>query len=182
MTSLDDLDRQIILSLQRDGRLTNSELGRRLGVAEATVRRRIDRLLAEGIIHIAAVANPFKIGLPIVTLISIDVEPPRLAQVAQSLVAMKEVRYLGYSTGAHDIIIEALFPSNQALLRFLTERLAQIPGIRKTETSIQLDVLKRSYEWEIPPIEESTEAQTSVSPKRGARGYSRIAAARRPKS
>jgi Lrp/AsnC family transcriptional regulator for asnA, asnC and gidA len=149
--AIDDLDRKIISLLQRDGRMSNSEIARQLGVAEGTVRRRVERLVQEEIIRIAAVANPFKIGLNTVALISIDVDLPKLVDVAQELVRMKEVRYVGYATGAHDIIIECLFPSNQALLRFLAERLATVPGIRRTETSIQLDILKRSYEWEIPP-------------------------------
>jgi Lrp/AsnC family transcriptional regulator for asnA, asnC and gidA len=150
--AIDEVDRQILLHLQRDGRLTNSEIGRRLGLAEGTIRRRIDRMLAEGVVHIAAVANPFKIGLPIVVLIGIEVDPPRMAEAAGRLVEMPQVRYVGYSTGTYDIIVEALFPSNQALLHFLTDELAKIRGIRKTETSLQLDVLKRSYEWQIPPV------------------------------
>lgn len=149
---IDEIDRQILLHLQHDGRLTNSEIGRRLGLAEGTIRRRIDRMLSEEIVRIAAVANPFKIGLPIVVLIGIDVDPPRLEEAAHRLVEMPQVRYVGYSTGTYDIIVEALFPSNQALLHFLTNELAKIRGIRKTETSLQLDVLKRSYEWEIPPV------------------------------
>ncbi len=155
--AIDEVDRQILLHLQRDGRLTNSEIGRRLGLAEGTIRRRIERMLAEGIAHIAAVANPFKIGLPIVVLIGIDVDPPRMEEAARRLVEMRQVRYVGYSTGTYDIIVEALFPSNQALLHFLTRELAKIRGIRKTETSLQLDVLKRSYEWEIPAV--GTEAR-----------------------
>lgn len=149
---LDDLNRQIVLMLQKDGRLSNSEIARRLGVTETTVRRRIDRMVEDGIIRVAAVANPFKIGLQTVALISIDVDLPKLEDVARALVAMKEVRYVGYATGAHDIVIEAIFPDNAALLKFVSERLGRIPGIRRTETSIQLDVLKRSYEWEIPAL------------------------------
>jgi len=163
--SIDEVDRQILLHLQRDGRLTNSEIGRRLGLAEGTIRRRIDRMLADGIVHIAAVANPFKIGLPIVVLIGIDVDPPRLEEAARRLVEMPQVRYVGYSTGTYDIIVEALFPSNQALLHFLTNELAKIRGIRKTETSLQLDVLKRSYEWEIPPVGPEVRPEGGTRPR-----------------
>lgn len=152
MTRFDNLDRQIVVLLQRDGRTTNSEIARRVGVTEGTVRRRVEQLVRNKVIRIAAVANPFKIGLSTVALISIDVDLPRMQEVAMALVAMKEVRYVGYATGAHDIIIEAIFPDNAALLQFVSDRLSRIPGIVRTETSIQLDVLKRSYEWEIPPV------------------------------
>lgn len=151
MTKFDELDRQIVILLQKDGRVSNSEIARHVGVTEGTVRRRIERLVREKVIRIAAVANPFKIGLPTVALISVDADLARMQEVAMALVAMKEVRYVGYATGAHDIVIEAIFPNNAALLQFVSDRLSRIPGITRTETSIQLDVLKRSYEWEIPP-------------------------------
>lgn len=163
MTSFSEIDRQIVLLLQQNGRRSNSEIARRLGVTEGTVRRRIDRLVQDKIIRIAAVANPFKVGLPTVALISIDADLSRFQEVTQALVAMKEVRYVGCATGAHDIIIEAIFASNSDLLRFVSERLSQVPGILKTETSIQLDVLKRSYEWEIPPVPEQRHARRRVS-------------------
>lgn len=152
MTKFDELDRQIVALLQRDGRTSNSKIARRVGVTEGTVRRRIEQLVRDKVIRIAAVANPFKIGLSTVALISIDADLPKMQEVAMALVAMKEVRYVGYATGAHDIIIEAIFPNNAALLQFVSDRLSRIPGIVRTETSIQLDVLKRSYEWEIPAV------------------------------
>lgn len=152
---IDDLDRQIIAILQHDGRTPNVEIARRLGIAEGTVRRRIERLVRERIIKIAAVANPFKIGLDTVTMIHVDVELPKLKEVAETLVCMKEVRYVAYATGGHDIIIEAVFPTNQDLLKFLRDKLAHIPGLRQLETSVQLEVLKRTYEWDIPKVDES---------------------------
>lgn len=159
--SIDALDRQIIAILQRDGRTPNVEIARQLGVAEGTVRRRIERLVQEGIIKIAAVANPFKIGLGTVALIHVDVELPKVKEVAEKLVHMQEVRYVAYATGGHDIIIEAIFPSNQKLLEFLRDKLSPIPGIRQLETSIQLEILKRSYEWEIPNVDEDKPLATS---------------------
>lgn len=150
MTDIDNLDRQIISMLQKDGRMPYVEIARQLETPESTIRRRAERLVKEGLIKIAAVANPFKVGLPIVALIGVDVELQSLKEVADQLTAMPEVRYVGYATGAHDLIIEALFPSNESLYRFLTEKLAQVKGIHKTETSIQLHIAKRSYEWPLP--------------------------------
>lgn len=150
MSTIDKLDKQIIALLQKDGRMAYLEIARQLSTAESTVRRRTERLVKEGFIKIAAVANPFKVGLPIVTLIGVDVDLQAVNAVADRLTAMPEVRYVGYSTGAHDLIIEALFPSNEALHVFLTEKLAKVKGIRKTETSIQLHIAKRSYEWPLP--------------------------------
>ena len=54
--SLDETDRQIIVLLQRDGRLSNVEIGRRLGLADGIVRRRLDHLIAANICCIVALA------------------------------------------------------------------------------------------------------------------------------
>lgn len=152
--AIDQLDREIIAILQRDGRTPNAEIARQLGVAEGTIRRRIDRLIDEGVIKIAAVTDPFKVGIGTVVLINLDVELPYLEEVAKKLVEMPCVRVVAYSTGVHDMLVEALFPSQQDLLEFLKDELPLIPGIRKTETSILLSILKRSYEWEVPNIEQ----------------------------
>jgi Lrp/AsnC family transcriptional regulator for asnA, asnC and gidA len=63
------------------------------------------------------------------------------------------VRVVAYTTGVHDLFVEALFPSQQELLTFLKDELPKIPGIRNSDTSIVLGMLKRSYEWEIPQVE-----------------------------
>ena len=151
-TSIDDLDRDLIAILQRDGRTTNTEIARQLGVVEGTIRRRMDRLIDEGIIKVVAVTDPFKVGMGIVALIHLDVELSHLEKVAEKLEEMQCVRVVAYATGGYDIMVEAIFPSQQGLLDFLKDDLPLIPGIRKTETSILLKILKRSYEWELPNV------------------------------
>jgi Lrp/AsnC family transcriptional regulator for asnA, asnC and gidA len=152
-TSIDNLDREIISILQQDGRTANAEIARQLGVAEGTIRRRMERLINEGVIKIAAVTDPFKVGMGVVALIHLDVELSYLEEVANKLVEMQCVRVVAYATGGHDIFVEALFPSQQNLLEFFKDKLPLIPGIQNTETSIVLSLLKRSYEWEIPEVE-----------------------------
>ena len=160
--SIDNLDREIIAILQRDGRTTNTGMAHQLGVTEGTIRRRTDRLINEGVIKIAAVTDPFKVGIGIVALIHLDVELPYLEEVAEKLVEMRCVRVVAYATGVHDIFVEALFPSQHDLLEFLKDELPRIPGIRKTETSIVLRILKRSYEWEIPKVDRLEQLEVSV--------------------
>lgn len=152
-TSIDNLDREIISILQQDGRTANAEIARQLGVAEGTIRRRMERLINEGVIKIAAVTDPFKVGMGVVALIHLDVELSHLEEVAEKLVEKQCVRVVAYATGGYDIMVEAMFPSQQDLLDFLKDELPLIPGIRKTETSILLSILKRSYEWEIPKVD-----------------------------
>ncbi len=151
--SIDELDRKIIAILQKDGRTPNVEMARLLGVAEGTIRRRLEHLVGEGIIQIAAVTDPHKVGIGMVALINLDVELAHLEEAAQQLVEMPCVRVVAYSTGVHDIFVEALFSSQRDLLVFLKDEVPRIPGIRHTDTSIVLEILKRSFEWEIPPVD-----------------------------
>lgn len=146
----DGLDRRIISLLQQDGRMPNSEIARRLGVAEATVRKRLGRLTTDGIIHIVAAPSPQTIGLTQSAIISVSCDLASVDEVATALEAFPETRYLGYAAGTYDLIMECFFYSHEHLLDFMRDRVARIPGIRRTETSIILKVRKFSYEWELP--------------------------------
>ncbi|MBC7232818.1 MAG: response regulator [Chloroflexi bacterium] len=147
---MDELDRRIIAFLQLDGRASNVEIARALGVAEATVRKRIERLLAEGVIRIVAIPSVDKLGLEVETVILLKVEPAQALRIGEQLAAMKEVRAVRYTTGEYDLIVEAVFPSNEDLLHFLTNRLASIPGIRATATSYVLKSIKQHCDWILP--------------------------------
>ncbi len=150
MHSLDELDYKIIDLLQRDGRVPNVELARQLGVSESTIRRRIDRLVNEGYIRIAAIVDPLKVGMNTVALIHLDVDLRHLDEAGAMLAAMPCVRVVAFVTGVDDIIIETVFPSTQELFLFLKDKLPKIPGVRNAETSLLLKLLKRSYEWLLP--------------------------------
>jgi Lrp/AsnC family transcriptional regulator for asnA, asnC and gidA len=145
-----DLDRQIIHILQQDGRTPNVEIARRTGISEATVRKRLERLVASGTIKIIAVPDPVKVGISTVTFLSFDVELAQLDQIVAQLVHCPEVRSIYYTTGESDLIAEAWFPSSDDLLRFLTQRVASIPGIKGTATSHVLRTIKDSSDWVLP--------------------------------
>lgn len=174
MVQLDSVHKRIISMLQRDGRTPNAQIARELQISEGTVRRRIDALIANGIIKVTAVTNPFKIGLNTLVLIHLNVEPKKLKTVSERLIEMPEVRYVSLSTGEHDIMIEALFPSNGELLTFLRDRLAHIPGVTKIETNIQLQILKRSYEWRMPDGDVFNEKEASPLAKKEVRTQKNI--------
>jgi Lrp/AsnC family transcriptional regulator for asnA, asnC and gidA len=146
----DDIDRRIIALLQSDGRMSNSAIARRLGIAEATVRRRIRRLLDSGTLRVVAVPSPHTVGLTLSAIIGISCDLASLDRIAQTIATFTETRYLGYSTGTHDLMIEAFFYSHQHLLDFLTGKIAAIDGVTSTETAIILKVAKFSFEWELP--------------------------------
>jgi Lrp/AsnC family transcriptional regulator for asnA, asnC and gidA len=144
---IDATDRQIITLLQADGRMSNVDVARVIGIAEATVRKRIERLLGDGVIRVLAIPALDKLGLDVETVIMLKVDLGQANRIAEQLTIMKEVRSVRYTTGEYDIILEAVFPSDDDLLQFLTARLAKIEGIRATATSHVLKNLKQSHEW-----------------------------------
>ncbi|GAB6102125.1 Lrp/AsnC family transcriptional regulator [Thermococcus atlanticus] len=143
---LDALDRGILRILQEDGRISYSEMARRLGVPESTVRLRVRKLKERGVIRkFAALINPFKAGYSIVAFIAVDVEASRVKRAAEELSKLPEVDVLGIATGAHDILMQVTVKDLQELESFLIEKLGRIEGIRSTETSILTSVRKWGY-------------------------------------
>ena len=148
----DDFDRQIIALLQQDGRLSNVEIARTLGLAEGTVRKRLERLLSDGIIRIVAVAEPVSLGLVASVVIGIQTDLGQMNEVAQRLAAIPEVHCVNIVTGTYDVMIEAALPSGEHLLSFLIDKVSTIPGVRRTETSHVLQAVKRACDWAIPEV------------------------------
>lgn len=146
---LDEFDREIIRLLQRDGRMPFLTIANQLGLAEGTVRRRVAKLLDEGLLRIVGIANPFKIGMQTVAIVGLKVDRGRIEQIAKELSALSEVRYVALSTGNYDLVIEVVVSSNDELLTFLVETLAEIEGINNTGTSIVLKVAKEDLAWDI---------------------------------
>lgn len=126
------------------------DLAHAIGVGESTVRRKLHRLIDEGVIKVAAVANPFAIGFTVPAIISLRVDRARLLEIADELANMPVIRYVSIVTGAYDIIIEGYFRDNEELSRFLLEDLRRVDGILDTHTSLMLRLVKQSYEWGVP--------------------------------
>jgi Lrp/AsnC family transcriptional regulator for asnA, asnC and gidA len=147
---VDSTDRRIIALLQSDGRMSNVDIARSVGVAEATVRKRVDRLLKEGVIRVVAVPAVDRLGLEVETIIMLRVDLSQVQQIGEQLAAMNEVRSAKYATGEYDIVLEAVFPSDAQLLDFLTRRMARIRGIYATATSHVLKSIKEGCDWLLP--------------------------------
>jgi Lrp/AsnC family transcriptional regulator for asnA, asnC and gidA len=137
--------------------MSNTAIARTVGLSEASVRRRINQLLESRTIQIVAVPSPETLGLTLSVIIGVSCDLRRLDEVAQTIAGHTETRYLGYSTGPFDLILEAFFYSHQHLLDFLQEKIATIEGITDTETAIILKVAKFSFEWELPLEGQSAE-------------------------
>ena len=139
---LDEIGRKIIQHLQKDGRAKNSDIARRLGVSEGTVRRRIKSLLAEDILRVSAIPNLEKLGYGTLAIIGIQVDPERVNEVADQVSTFSEARTVSVTTGAFDIFVWVAVKSTESLGNFIREKMGNVSGIRRTETFVSLDIKK----------------------------------------
>lgn len=147
---LDHIDEAIISLLRSDGRTSNAEIARRIGVSEGTIRNRLARLIDDDFVRIVAVTNHYKLGYHIDTFVAIDADIDKITDVANRLSEMDEVRYVSIATGIYSLICAVSFKSQEDIYRFITEKLAPIPGVRKADTAHVLRVVKRAFDWVIP--------------------------------
>ena len=142
-----ELDKRIIEHLQQDGRRAFTRIAADLGVSEAAIRARTNRLLDRGILQVVGVTDPLKLGFHQQAMIGVRCQADRLLEVAEAVAAFPEVSYLVVTAGSYDILAEVVCEDNDALLRFLTERLRQVEGVRETETFVYLRMVKQVYAW-----------------------------------
>jgi len=147
---MDQIDRQIADLLRENGRRSNVEIARALGISEGTVRKRIDRLLSSGALRIVGMADPRVAGFKTRVLITLTVELSQVEAAGRLLRDLSHVISVYRVTGEHDIIFEAVFESDERLMSFLTDQVARIPGVVSCKTSHLLRVLKHGYEWAVP--------------------------------
>ncbi len=147
---MDNLDRGILQLLHRNGRLPYSAMARELGSNEATVRKRVERLLRDEVLEIIGVSNPYRLGLETHVLIGLEVELRMIDEVAEQLAAMEELSYVACASGEYDIVVVGVFESDAELYQFLSRKLATIEGIRKTYTSHLLRLMRRTFRYRIP--------------------------------
>jgi len=158
---LDRIEKQMILLLQKNGRMPYVEMAEAIGVTEGTIRRKFNRLVSEGIIKIAVVANPHAIGFDSPAIILIKTDPHRALEVAERVSTLPGVRFVALTTGSSDLIIEGYWANNRELSQFLTVELSQVPGVREFSTSLVLKLVKQTYDWGVPgnPTGEDEDAE-----------------------
>ena len=142
---MDELDRKIVAMLQADGRASNAKIARGVGVSEGTIRRRLKRLMQEGLITITAVVEPDKLGFQTEALIGVQVEPNKVDIAASEIVKFHEASQVSLATGAFDIFVWATVKSSEELGTFLKAKIGSVPGVRRTETFVILATPKRGY-------------------------------------
>jgi Lrp/AsnC family transcriptional regulator, regulator for asnA, asnC and gidA len=145
-TLLDAPNRAIIDALRRDGRQPYGAIAEQVGLSEAAVRRRVQRLRESGIMQIVAVTDPLQLGFTRQAMIGISVEGD-VRRVAEKLSAMAEVEYVVMCAGSFDILAEIVCEDDERLLHVLNDSVRSIPGVRATETFLYLKLAKQTYTW-----------------------------------
>ncbi|MGN6090645.1 MAG: Lrp/AsnC family transcriptional regulator [Actinomycetales bacterium] len=143
---LDAISKRIIAELQQDGRRSYAAIGKAVGLSEAAVRQRVQRLLDLGVMQIVAVTDPLQLGFPRQALIGVEVDGS-LEEVADSISALEEVDYVVITAGSFDILVEVVCEDDDQLLDLLSSKLRRLPGVRRTETFVYLRLRKQTYSW-----------------------------------
>ena len=144
---IDKTDSDIIEMLQKDGRLSNTTIAKKLGVSEATVRARLNRLINEEYIQIVAVGNPIKLGFDIVGMIRFEIDLSKVDSIIRELKKLKPIWFIVQTTGNIDIHAEFNIRSLYELKELITKKINKIDGIIRTDTALILDYAKREYTW-----------------------------------
>jgi len=147
---LDRLDQGIVERLARDARISNRAIAAELGVTEGTIRTRIKRLQAEGLIQFTVVTDFRLAGSPNLCMLGIDADPSHVSDVAQSISAMPEITCVIILLGRHSLLAMGLFSNIEVLNELVIDRIRPLTGVRRVETSISVHNIK--YEAGIAKI------------------------------
>ena len=139
---LDDLDRAILACLQKDGRMSFTEIADQLNVSVGTARTRLNRLIEEGIISIVGRVDPEKVGFRAYAHIAVYIRPATLKErVAQQICGMPEVSFLASTSGEYDLEVDVMCPDNNHLVQFVND-ISTIDGVYQTKTTLYFNVYK----------------------------------------
>jgi Lrp/AsnC family transcriptional regulator for asnA, asnC and gidA len=142
----DDIDKALITALQRNGRESYASLAKIVGLSEAAVRQRVQRLLEDGVVQIVGVTDPMVMGFQRWAMIGIVVEGD-VRTVSDALVKIDEIDYVVLTAGSFDLLIEVVCEDDDRLLALLNDHVRSIPGVRSTETFVYLKLAKQTYAW-----------------------------------
>ncbi len=142
---LDDTSKRIIEQLQQDGRRSYAAIGKAVGLSEAAVRQRVQRLMDTGVMQVVAVTDPMMLGFHRQTMIGIKCEGD-LVQAADHLAGMDEIDYVVITSGSFDLLVEVVCEDDDHLLEILS-RVRTVPCVTSTETFVYLKLRKQTYSW-----------------------------------
>ncbi len=143
---LDDVSKAIIEQLQQDGRRSYAAIGKVVGLSEAAVRQRVQRLTESGVIQIVAVTDPLELGFARQAMVGVRVRGA-LDGIADQIAALEEVDYVVITAGSFDLLVEAVCSSDEDLLQLISDKIRTIDGVESTESFMYLKLKKQTYSW-----------------------------------
>ena len=143
---LDDVAKAIIEQLQQDGRRSYAAIGKVVGLSEAAVRQRVQRLIDSGVMQVVAVTDPLELGFARQAMVGVRVSGP-LDPVADAIADLDEVDYVVITAGTYDLLVEVVCESDEHLLELISEKIRRIHGVSRTETFMYLKLRKQTYSW-----------------------------------
>ena len=143
---LDDVSKAIIEQLQEDGRRAYATIGKAVGLSEAAVRQRVQRLLDAVVIQIVAVTDQLQVGFPRQAMIGVNCEGD-VESVAEKIADMSEVDYVVITAGGFDLLVEVVCEDDDHLLDLISKQIRAVPSVRSTETFVYLKLRKQLYNW-----------------------------------
>ncbi len=149
---IDDLDKKLLTILQDDARVSASEISRKTGYNENTIRYRIERLKKSGVIkEFTALLNPRMIGLPIAAIMMITTEPNQLKDVFESLATLEETKHILQATGKHDLIVVAHYPTMEAM-NGASQKIKSMNGVKEAEIHLATGMIKVDTKFDVNKI------------------------------
>ena len=145
-TPIDAVSLAIIEQLQEDGRRPYAAIGKAVGLSEAAVRQRVQKLLDQNLMQIVAVTDPLTVGFRRQAMVGVNVEGD-LEPVADALTEMDEVEYVVVTAGSFDLIVEIVCEDDDHLLEMINKRIRTLAGVRSTESFVYLKLRKQTYTW-----------------------------------
>jgi Lrp/AsnC family transcriptional regulator for asnA, asnC and gidA len=140
---LDEIDEKIIRMLQEDGRRSYSEIAEEVERTEVTIRRRVRRLVNQGIIkRFTVVLDPMKIGPRIRAIIRVKTMMKQATLIAEEIKGYDEVDEAYFLDGACGLMLKVTVDGLNELRNFLEKRLGKVPGVGEVETCIVLETIK----------------------------------------
>ena len=144
-TNLDDVSKAIIEQLQQDGRGAYAKIGQAVGLSEAAVRQRVQRLIDSGVMQIVAVTDPLQLGFARQAMIGIRTEGDPSA-VGDRLAELPEVDYVVTTAGSFDALVEIVCEDDAQMLEVIST-IRRVEGVTATETFVYLKLNKQHYNW-----------------------------------
>jgi len=166
MDTIDKTDRAIVGQLQYDGRMSFTDIAAELNISEGAVRRRVKRLINDGMLQIVGIAEPQLLGWNAAGMIGVNVQAGQIEAVAHQIAQFPEVSYLFMASGGFDLFAEVYCKDMDHFVSFLNKKLQKVPGVQRTETYMILKMFKLSYRWGEAELHQNDVAPAQVQTAR----------------